>query len=323
MKQKFLTRLTTLFFVGLLQLSYGQSTIQMRKEGGVYTVPCEVNGLKLRFIFDTGASDVSISLTEALFMLKNGYLNSADILGKEYYTDATGSISAGTKIILRKIEFGGMSLYNVEASVVHALSAPLLLGQSAMAKLGQFQIDPNSGSLVIINGTNNSYNYSTECDLYAEQADVYMRQMRYSDAQVSYSKKMTCSGSQSAADYFLLGKSYYFNKQYNISDSLFRIVISLKPASSVGYYWAARSTLYKKKNNIDEAIPLYDKYLEIASVDLTKASQKELAEAYLNKGKHAILYNDKAKAIEYLNKVLVFDSENKEAKDLLASLAKD
>ena len=50
-----------------------QTIVEMSKEGGVYTVPCKVNGLPLKFIFDTGASDVSISLTEAIFMLKNGY----------------------------------------------------------------------------------------------------------------------------------------------------------------------------------------------------------------------------------------------------------
>jgi hypothetical protein len=69
----------------------------MEKEGGVFTVPCSVNGLKLKFIFDTGASDVSISKTEAMFMLKNGYLNSDDIVGKQKYIDATGKISVGNK----------------------------------------------------------------------------------------------------------------------------------------------------------------------------------------------------------------------------------
>jgi clan AA aspartic protease (TIGR02281 family) len=127
-----------------------QVTIQMRKEGGVFTVPCTVNGLKLRFIFDTGASNVSISMTEALFMLKNDYLNTDDIVGKEYYSDATGYISEGTKIILKKIEFNGIVLNNVEASVVHNLEAPLLLGQSAMSQIGTFQFDPNSGTITIL-----------------------------------------------------------------------------------------------------------------------------------------------------------------------------
>jgi predicted aspartyl protease len=58
-----------------------QTKITMEKEGGVYTIPCKVNGLQLKFIFDTGASDVSLSLTEALFMFKNGYLSEKDITG--------------------------------------------------------------------------------------------------------------------------------------------------------------------------------------------------------------------------------------------------
>ena len=53
----------------------------MKREGGVSIIPCKVNGLNLNFIFDTGASNVSISLTEASFMLKNGYLEEGDIIG--------------------------------------------------------------------------------------------------------------------------------------------------------------------------------------------------------------------------------------------------
>ena len=35
--------------------------IRMVKENGVYYVPIEVNGLNLRFIFDTGASSILLS----------------------------------------------------------------------------------------------------------------------------------------------------------------------------------------------------------------------------------------------------------------------
>ncbi|MBC7525280.1 MAG: hypothetical protein H7239_12685 [Flavobacterium sp.] len=46
----------------------------MERKGGVSIVPCKVNKLNLSFVFDTGASDVTISMTEALFMLKNIFL---------------------------------------------------------------------------------------------------------------------------------------------------------------------------------------------------------------------------------------------------------
>jgi clan AA aspartic protease (TIGR02281 family) len=132
----------------------------MNKEGGVYTVPCKINGLPLKFIFDTGASDVSISLTEAIFMLKNGYLDKEDIGEDIYFSIANGDVSKGTKINIKEVEFGGLKLYNVSASIVHETSAPLLLGQSIIEKLGKIQIDGRE--LTILNYGNNIYNYSNQ-----------------------------------------------------------------------------------------------------------------------------------------------------------------
>jgi uncharacterized protein (TIGR02145 family) len=105
--------------------------------------------LALKFIFDTGASDVSISSAEAVFMLKHGYLNADDLGGSEYYRIANGDIAEGTKVVLRKIEIGDKTLYNVEASIVHSIDAPLLLGQSVMERLGQFTFDSATNSLII------------------------------------------------------------------------------------------------------------------------------------------------------------------------------
>ena len=78
----------------------------MKKENGVYTTPCVVNGLRLRFIFDTGASNVSLSLTEAIFMLKNGYLNESDLHGSSYSQIANGDIVENTSVTLNEIEIG-------------------------------------------------------------------------------------------------------------------------------------------------------------------------------------------------------------------------
>lgn len=126
-------------------------TIQMTKNyGGTFTIACKVNDLPLNFVFDTGASDVSISMTEALFMFKNGYLNEKDITGTEYYSIANGEIQEGTTINLRKLEFGDFVLYNVKASISNELKAPLLLGQSALSKLGKITIDYSEGTLTII-----------------------------------------------------------------------------------------------------------------------------------------------------------------------------
>ena len=116
---------------------------------GVTKVNCTINGLPLNFVFDTGASDVTISQVEANFMFKNGYLSEKDIVGKQHYQTADGNISVGTVINLNSINFGGLSLNNIRASVVQSQNAPLLLGQSVLQRLGKIEIDNSQRILKI------------------------------------------------------------------------------------------------------------------------------------------------------------------------------
>ena len=120
-----------------------------RNPGGTFEIPCDINGLALRMIFDTGASDVTISSVEASFMFKNGYLSDKDIKGKRYYQIANGQISEGTTITLREVKIGDAVLRNVDASVVKSQKAPLLLGQSAMERFGTITIDNQNNKLII------------------------------------------------------------------------------------------------------------------------------------------------------------------------------
>lgn len=129
-------------FLCILPLN-GQERIQMRQESGVYTIPCTVNGLRLRFIFDTGASAVTISATEALFMLKNDYLSEDDFVTTGEMTLADGSIQENTIINLKEVKIGNKTLENVQAVVMNNISAPLLLGQSAITQLQPWYFDGN------------------------------------------------------------------------------------------------------------------------------------------------------------------------------------
>ena len=123
--------------------------IPFTKENGMYKVKCSINNLPLYFILDTGASVVSISSVEATFMMKNDYIRPADIIGKQNYLNANGEVSEGTVINLRNVNFGGLDLNDIRASVVHNQSAPLLLGQSVLSRLGNIEIDNVRGVLRI------------------------------------------------------------------------------------------------------------------------------------------------------------------------------
>lgn len=127
--------------------------VPFTKEDGVCKVKCQINGLPLYFVFDTGASSVTLSMVEATFMMKNGYLTGNDVVGSQQYMDANGDISVGTVINLKKVDFGGLELNNVRASVVRNQKAPLLLGQSVLGRLGKIEIDNHKRVLKITSST--------------------------------------------------------------------------------------------------------------------------------------------------------------------------
>ncbi len=120
---------------------HGKTVLKMEKSNGVYLIPIEVNGVRMSFIFDTGAGLISISATEAAFLYKQGKLKDEDFIGKANFVDANGDISEGTIIILRTIKIGDRVISDIQASVVHNMVAPLLLGQSALEKFGKVSID--------------------------------------------------------------------------------------------------------------------------------------------------------------------------------------
>lgn len=125
----------------------GHTKVHMEKAGGVYLVPIKVNGLDLKFIFDTGASSISLSSAEALVMLRQGLITQNDVVGQQQFQDATGGVSVGTVVLLRTVQIGDIILENVEASIVDNIQAPLLLGQTALAKFGKVTIDYNHNTI--------------------------------------------------------------------------------------------------------------------------------------------------------------------------------
>jgi clan AA aspartic protease (TIGR02281 family) len=137
----------------------------MEKYNGVYKLECKINGIPMNFIFDTGASSVSISSTEARFLIKQGLITDEDVIGNVNYKIANGETLEGTKVNIKKIEIKGLILENVTATIVHELNAPLLLGQSVLSRLGKITIDGNN--LII-------HNNNVESDISAiEESGTY------------------------------------------------------------------------------------------------------------------------------------------------------
>lgn len=179
MKKIVLLIVSLIFAIPLL----ADTVIQMEPYGGVYRIPCIVNGAKMKFIFDTGASNVCISMTMAEYLYDNGYLEDNDIKGVGSSSVADGRIVDHIKILLRDIKIENLHIYNVEAIVVDGQNAPLLMGQSAIQKLGKIEL--NGSTLIIKNGNDNNEDY---IDKLFEDAQYALDNHLYGKAVEAYSK---------------------------------------------------------------------------------------------------------------------------------------
>lgn len=162
--------------------------LQMEKDGGVYKIPCELNGLKMRFIFDTGASTVCMSQNYAIFMAENGYLSNDDIIGNSKSTVADGRTINNKVVNIRSLKIGGLELKNIEAVIIDSQDAPLLLGLSAIEKLGPVTIE---GQYLVIHNIYDRDSQSTKSYSEDEIEDFYNKGIEYYNNEL-YSFAIDC-----------------------------------------------------------------------------------------------------------------------------------
>ena len=127
----------------------GSVSVPIRRQGGTFTVPAEVNErVTLRFIVDSGASDVNIPSDVVAGMLASGALSRSDFLGRRDYVLADGSRISAEIFRIRSLRIGGRVVEDVVATA-GALSSPFLLGQSFLRKLKSWSIDNANDTLVL------------------------------------------------------------------------------------------------------------------------------------------------------------------------------
>jgi len=127
----------------------GDVIVPLTQEDGVMYLTIRVNDVPMKFIFDTGASLISMSTVEAEFLVKQGTLTEDDIVGTAYFSDANGDTNEGLIVNLRSVNIGGIVVENVKASVVPNQEAPLLLGQTLLQQFGTITIDNKNKQLII------------------------------------------------------------------------------------------------------------------------------------------------------------------------------
>jgi hypothetical protein len=124
--------------------------IKLNFEDGIYKVPVKLNDkLEMDFVLDLGAADVSISPDVFLVLYKTGTIKETDFIGTQNYRLADGTTVKSNLFLLKSLEIGNQKIENVRTAISNSTSSPLLLGQSALKKLGSYRID-NVRSVLII-----------------------------------------------------------------------------------------------------------------------------------------------------------------------------
>jgi len=127
-----------------------EDEIQLKIKNGTYVLPVKINNvLNIDFVFDPGASDVSISPDIFLVLYKAGTISESDFIGEQTYKFADGSTARSSVFNLSSIQIGHREIKNVRASISNNINSPLLLGQSALKKLVSYRIN-NENQLLII-----------------------------------------------------------------------------------------------------------------------------------------------------------------------------
>ncbi len=113
-------------------------SITVRASGRHYFIEADVNGVPVRFMVDTGASDIVLSPKDA----QRVGIDPAALSYDRSYNTANGS-GSGAKVTIGSLQVGSLSFTQLEGSVNKADMNMSLLGMSFLKRFRSFQIEDN------------------------------------------------------------------------------------------------------------------------------------------------------------------------------------
>ena len=107
----------------------GRMEVPLSLEGGVLTVPVEINGaITLDFVIDSGAADVNVPADVVSSLIRTRTIRPSDFIAQQTYILADGTEAPSPVFIIRSLKVGGRVVPNVKCSIGSPKSS-LLLGQ--------------------------------------------------------------------------------------------------------------------------------------------------------------------------------------------------
>ncbi len=194
--------------------------------------------------------------------------------------------------------------------------------------LGKLQSKFKGNDSLVISNFNKVLSLdSDKLEMYQELAKVYNKMKRFDDAANSLQIYLGTSKKTSVADYFLLGKAYYFGKKYISADSAFAIVNIKAPTYAEAYYYRGMS-----QGAINTALNdtlgkfCFEKYLSLININDLAVAEKiknNIIQAYDYLGSYC--YKNSAKGEErncktYFEKILLLEPGNKKAAEFVKTI---
>ena len=122
--------------------------VKLEQEGNCYFVGAKVNGIPMKMLLDTGASSMTISIVEYMFLKKQKLLSDSTIQESEC-TIANGNAEKCFIVKIKEVSIGKFAVKNVDCVVMENQDAPLLLGMNVLNGLGSVSIDYKKKLLIL------------------------------------------------------------------------------------------------------------------------------------------------------------------------------
>jgi tetratricopeptide (TPR) repeat protein len=206
----------------------------------------------------------------------------------------------------------------------------LYLGRAQMKDTTQFQEGlANIEKAVALDSTN--------AVVMSEIGQALYKGKKYVDAARAYEIAIK-NPERALLDYYYLGMSYYFtygsqnaaklNPPKDLlvkADTAFSFLVKRSPTTQAGWQYRGRINRLLDENDAQGlAVPFYETYVKLVTIDKPELAAKSgsgLIEAYNYLGSVALRKEEnKVKAKEYFEKILLLDPANANAKEVLAAL---
>lgn len=107
----------------------------------IFYIVAEVNGVPIRFLLDTGCSDIQITSAEFYYLKHMGLVCDSDLVDSVKCSYANGIEAICPSLNIRTLKIGDVEINDVDCVIQEDVNAPLLLGQSILNKVGNVFID--------------------------------------------------------------------------------------------------------------------------------------------------------------------------------------